>query len=232
MPADLPDDESTPARKGKIARMPSAIRAEVNRRLDEGQSGPVIIAWLHRQPEVLAVLDEHFHEQPISAENLSQWRQGGYQDHRRRMERVADTLDLARHARGVQEAGGGSMDLPAAIAGSQLMQVLADFDPETLKVELAKDPTAWLGILEMLARLQRSKADELVARQNERKLDQAERKLVLEETRFRRQTAELFLKFYADKRAAEIAESKADTEVKMGELIEHMFGKRPAHLPA
>ena len=67
-------------RTGKIARLPSAVREELNRRLDEGVSGKALVAWLNALPEVQAILRAQFGGQPINAVNLTKWRQGGYRD--------------------------------------------------------------------------------------------------------------------------------------------------------
>jgi hypothetical protein len=60
------------ARTGKIARLPEAIRIELNQRLLDGQLGPEILPWLNTHPE----LDL---KTPINAANLSSWRLGAYQ---------------------------------------------------------------------------------------------------------------------------------------------------------
>jgi hypothetical protein len=66
------------ARNGKIARLPRNIRDQLNRRLDEGESGVRLVAWLNSLPEVQAVLDQDFEGRPINEQNLTEWRQGGY----------------------------------------------------------------------------------------------------------------------------------------------------------
>jgi hypothetical protein len=65
-------------RTGKIARLPKLIRDELNRRLDNGADGPELLAWLNALPEVQAVLAEKFAGRPLSKQNLSDWRLGGY----------------------------------------------------------------------------------------------------------------------------------------------------------
>ncbi len=68
------------ARKGKIARLPCACREEVNRRLEQAEPAPKLLAWLNALPEVQKVLREEFDGVPISEQNLSRWRQGGFQE--------------------------------------------------------------------------------------------------------------------------------------------------------
>jgi hypothetical protein len=67
-------------RNGKIARLPLAIRQELNRRLDEGEQGKKLVAWLNSLPEVQTIVTEEFGGKPIREQNLSEWKQGGYRD--------------------------------------------------------------------------------------------------------------------------------------------------------
>jgi hypothetical protein len=67
-------------RHGKIARLPKAVRDELNRRLENGQSGKRLVAWLNKLPQVRHVLAEDFGGKPIREQNLSEWKAGGYGD--------------------------------------------------------------------------------------------------------------------------------------------------------
>lgn len=67
-------------RRGKIARLPTRIRHELNVRLENGEPGPELLAWLNALPEVQAVLAAQFGGRPIRQQNLSEWRLGGWQD--------------------------------------------------------------------------------------------------------------------------------------------------------
>jgi len=68
------------ARIGKIARLPGGIRAQLNSRLHDGAEGTQIVLWLNSLPEVRKILAQHCDGRPISEQNLSQWRQGGYEE--------------------------------------------------------------------------------------------------------------------------------------------------------
>jgi len=74
------------SRHGKIARLPHALRDELNQRLLNGDSGPQLVAWLNARDDVRAVLAEHFAGRPITEDNLSEWRRGGYRDWREKQE--------------------------------------------------------------------------------------------------------------------------------------------------
>ncbi|PWU12510.1 MAG: hypothetical protein C5B50_21280 [Verrucomicrobia bacterium] len=68
------------ARLGKIARLPHAIREQINLRLQNGESGQPILNWLNSLPEVRSIVESEFGGQPVSHSNLTRWRQGGYRD--------------------------------------------------------------------------------------------------------------------------------------------------------
>ena len=59
-------------RKGKIGRLPHAVREELNRRLWDGEAGGSLLAWLNGLPRAEA--------RAITKQNLSEWRKGGWED--------------------------------------------------------------------------------------------------------------------------------------------------------
>jgi hypothetical protein len=63
----------------KIANLPSKIRDELNYRIADGEQGAELVAWLNSKPEVVRVITERFDGTPIFEQNLSEWRQRGYQ---------------------------------------------------------------------------------------------------------------------------------------------------------
>ena len=67
-------------RNGKIARLPRAVRQELNGRLAEGEQGKRLVAWLNELPEVQAIVTAEFGGKPVREQNLSEWKQGGYRD--------------------------------------------------------------------------------------------------------------------------------------------------------
>jgi hypothetical protein len=68
------------ARIGKIARLPKPIREQLNQRLENGESGTSLVAWLNQLPEAQKIITEQFAGKPIRPQNLSEWRKGGYLD--------------------------------------------------------------------------------------------------------------------------------------------------------
>jgi hypothetical protein len=85
-------------RNGKIARLPSAVRDELNRRLQDGETGPDLVAWLNGRDDVQAMLKDKFNGRPMTEHNLSEWRQGGFEEWRQGQE----SLELAS---GIMEEG-------------------------------------------------------------------------------------------------------------------------------
>ena len=47
-------------RRSKIARLPRGIREQLNSRLDQGEEGTSLVAWLNSLPEVQSTLASHF----------------------------------------------------------------------------------------------------------------------------------------------------------------------------
>jgi hypothetical protein len=210
-------DEADITRKGKIASLPLAIRTELNRRLDDGARGPQLLAWLNTQAEVLEVLDQLWGEQPINAQNLTEWRQGGYQDWIRRREKVENLKVLSEFALKLGKAGGGNIaDGGAAIAGGRIL---------TLLEELAEDGDAEQieTLVSSLYLLRQGDLEKEKIGIRKKVLDQRDQVIELNKKRFQRQTCELFLKWYADQRVKEVVESRSTNAEKIELLGQRIF---------
>ena len=85
-------------RNGKIARLPKAIREELNRRLADGEPGKELVAWLNGLPQVRHVLAGDFGGRPVREQNLSEWRQGGYVEWLRQQEALELVRNLSAEA--------------------------------------------------------------------------------------------------------------------------------------
>jgi hypothetical protein len=92
---------------GKIARLPRSLRDELNHRLDDGEPGGGLLEWLNALPAVRAVLAAEFGGCRINAQNLSNWRMGGYQDWLKQQERRASVRQLAEDAGELTGDAGG-----------------------------------------------------------------------------------------------------------------------------
>ena len=96
-------------RIGKIARLPRVVRDELNRRLNDGENGNKILAWLNELPEVREILKSEFGGTPIGKQNLWAWRHGGYRDWVMR----EDTMELA------QRFGEEAEEVAGSVAGRE-----------------------------------------------------------------------------------------------------------------
>ncbi len=96
-------------RTGKIARLPFALREQLNRRLRENEPSDPLLAWLNALPEVQTLLKDQFQGSPISRQNLSDWRQGGFAEWEFRQEFAAevllDTQDIKGESAQIDQGG-------------------------------------------------------------------------------------------------------------------------------
>lgn len=96
-------------RTGKIARLPLAIREQLNRLLLDGRWGKDILPWINSQPEVRAILDAIYGGEPVSKQNLSNWRQGGYRDWLAQQQALEAVRLLGANAKELDEVGEGQL---------------------------------------------------------------------------------------------------------------------------
>jgi hypothetical protein len=91
---------------GKIARLPLFIRNQLNERLQNGEEGKELVDWLNSLRVVQGLLVEKFGGRPISEQNLSGWKQRGYEDWCRREEKRALLRDFLDEAEELEEEVG------------------------------------------------------------------------------------------------------------------------------
>jgi hypothetical protein len=123
-------------RNGKIARLPQVIRDQLNHRLDDGEPGGGLLEWLNTLPAVQAVLAAEFGGSRINAQNLSNWRKGGYQHWLKQQERrnlvrelTENAEELAADAGGVEVSNHLSAVLVAELAASARDSLATLTDP-------------------------------------------------------------------------------------------------------
>jgi hypothetical protein len=124
-------------RNGKIARIPRDIRDELNHRLSDGEPGKLLVAWLNAHPDVREVLALYFQGRPVTEQNLSEWKAGGYQDwlrHQAVMELTRTAEEESRELQGDDDPSplcDRFSGLVASVAVQMLRQMTADGIPET-----------------------------------------------------------------------------------------------------
>jgi len=115
-------------RTGKIARVSRNLREELNRRLRDGQQGKRLVEWLNSLPEVQAALAQEFGGRPISEQNLSEWKQGGYREWLAHQDALERGRNLAAEAGELTVAAGAFADHLAVVLTARYAEALAQWD--------------------------------------------------------------------------------------------------------
>jgi hypothetical protein len=129
--------------RGKIARLPKAVRDQLNQMILDGLP----------YAEIPARLGDIAKD--INQDNLSTWKTGGHQEWLKEQQRVEDcrisqelTLDLAMERQGIE-----SFQAPNKIAAALICEALADLGSETFRKAIAANPLNALRMLNTLSRL-------------------------------------------------------------------------------
>jgi hypothetical protein len=110
---------------GKIARLPRAVREELNRRLDDGEPADTLLPWLNERPEVQHVLAAQFGGRPVSPQNLSEWRQRGFRIWQRQRTACESAAALAERGQALGKTTRQSLsDHLARVLAAELFQCL------------------------------------------------------------------------------------------------------------
>jgi hypothetical protein len=142
-------------RKGKIARLPRSIRDELNHRLDDGEQSARLVIWLNSLEEVKAVLDLDFNGRPITEQNVSDWKQGGFVDWQQLQESrewvriVTDEADQVAEESGLMPLSDRVSSMAALALGKLIRGLAAGAESDSAK----RDDL--LRVLKELARLRR-----------------------------------------------------------------------------
>ncbi len=131
-----------PTRRGKIARLPRAIRTELNHRLDEGDPQKDLVVWLNSLPEVKEVLKLHFEGKPISPQNLSEWKLGGYRDWRAQIE----AQEIARCLREDTTTWESENETLPSMAETLALWLATRLAAETRRIAEAEGDEGWMRL--------------------------------------------------------------------------------------
>ena len=178
------------SRTGKIARLSKPIRAELNRRLDDGEKGTELVDWLNGEPEVQAVLKWQFQGRPINEQNLCEWKQGGYADWLRHQESCDLVRRLTEQSEDLEATAG---DFSVSDRFSTLLAAELARLAEALLEEITDPRERWQRLRELLQELGRLRRD-----------DHQAARLQMDQKRWERETEHLD----AQDRDREIAEEK------------------------
>jgi hypothetical protein len=140
-------------RNGKIARLPQAIRQELNQRLQDGQKGRQLVQWLNGLPEVQAVMAAEFNAKPIAERNLSAWKTGGYMSWQQDQQAREGLASFLEEAGGLQDAAKeGLTERMAVFVSVRMALQLKKMDSLPDGAEKSKIWSQLLGSLVLLRR--------------------------------------------------------------------------------
>jgi hypothetical protein len=143
-------------RYGKIARLPRHLREELNRRIDNGEPGVRLVAWLNTLPEVNQVLESDFDGREISEQNLSEWKDHGFRKWHAHQDALALTRDVIANADELAKASGGALADSLAIAvAARYATALENCDGE-ISAEIREQLKALKSVNREVVRLRRS----------------------------------------------------------------------------
>jgi hypothetical protein len=198
-------------RKGKIARLPHDLRTDLNRRLRDNQTAAEILPWLNGQAAVKSILAASFSGEPISDQNLSNWRAGGYQDWLKQQERLDQIQSLSELSADMAAASGSSTaDTACEIAGGRILEVLESLPQDDLT-----------KILPALTALRNAQTAKLRAEIDNKRAGVSAETLALERQKWSYRAAETLLDAITDRmsRAQEIASSNVSRSEKIAQLV-------------
>jgi len=138
---------------GKVARLPVAIRQELNWRLLNGEEGRQLLAWLNGLPEVQALMAAHFQGQSIGDMNLSRWKHGGYMAWCEQQMVLASVATIFEHSNELQQAAqNGLTDRMNMVLTARLAQELQRLDSMSEGADKTKACRELIGTLSLLKR--------------------------------------------------------------------------------
>lgn len=222
-------------KKSKIEKLPKALRDELGERYLDGADFPEIAEWINNEPEAVKRWTLHFPDKPfLTADNFSCWkRDGGFAAWKEEWA----THQLADRCMRIANASGGNITRgAAAILGGQILagiEALAD-DPDPIGGDEDSDqdkPSKEDRLVKLAMALKMGAEAEAIPlktqlAQGKAKLDTE--KLALEKKKFRRTTCELFLEYFEDQRAKEIAANPSTPkDRKLDLLADIFFGEEP-----
>lgn len=209
---------------GKIDTLPAAIRDALNQRLEDGQTGSVILPWINGLAEVKAHLKINFRGAEITDQNLSNWRNGGFKKWQQRREQTQRSKELVEYARGLGEGSGEVFAGGAAIAGGMILEVLESLDVRRQVELLEEKPENLPAFISSLARLQQTTGQQEERAMKAKRLEMDREALDLAIEKHQLATAEKLLQKATSQEVQAIINSSSPKRVKMDQLRIALFG--------
>ena len=205
------------ADKSKIGRLPFAIRNAVAKMLRDGATARQVCEFVNASAD-FASLRRETGCGPLNPQNVTDWRSGGYIAWCREQQRAERLRALAESAYHIADATGNA---PAGVGSSILAGRLLDM------LEHADDSSV-LELAGAVVNLRKGENDAARLELDRRRADLQRESLELERDKFRRQTCELFLKWYSDRKAVSIADGPGTNEEKVKALLAYMDAQESA----
>ena len=131
------------------------MREKLTRRLQDGEPGGPLLAWLNALPTVQAVLAREFSGSPVSKQNLCEWRAGGFAEWQARQETLAQARELAADADEITAATDGRLtDHLATVLAMRYAAALAGWNGEVTE-EFRRKLRALRGLCQDIVELRR-----------------------------------------------------------------------------
>ena len=158
------------SRRGKIAQLPRAIRHQLNLRLQDGEEGKSLVAWLNSLPEAQAIVAAGFGGKPIREQNLSEWKHGGYRDWLLQQQ----ALEVAVHL--WENAGELADEDRPPLSDSLALCVTARYAVACREISATEGPEGWRLLRELCADLVKIRRGDHSAGRLELERDRLEQK--------------------------------------------------------
>lgn len=205
---------------GKIAQLPHKIREQLNRRLRNGEQGPELLPWLNELPAVKKVLAAHFDGKAINHQNLSAWRQGGYERWLASQRELDEIRGLKQEAQDwAKAAGGGMIRGTARMAAARMFKMIKNLEPEKV------------GMMDMIklsyaisALLHAEQENDWLAH-DETKVKLSDERVTIQWDKLQRDQVAIAMRVLDDEHAKAIHAGRINNATKIEMLGHRMFGK-------
>jgi hypothetical protein len=215
------NNESERALMGKIARLPKAIREQVNRRIEDGQPASVMVPWLNELPQVRKVMGRYFGGAEINHRNISNWRASGYQRWLEKQERLAELKELAEDAKDYCDASGKNLARGmASLAAAKILKMLKELPPEKCS------PAELTRIAFAVAALVQGEQNYVRLKYEQTRVYQGNERLVLSWDKHMRGCVAIAQRVLEDQLAKDIQDADIDNGEKIELLGHHLFGHK------
>jgi hypothetical protein len=212
---------------GKIARLPDAVREQLNRRLRDHEPASGLLPWLNSLPSVKKILARFFASAPITPQNLSNWRATGFQRWLAKQIPLDLLKDHSHDARALARAARGLASGGAALAADRLFALLHPASGQELSHE------ELLKIIPPIISLRKADQKDLHLKHEKYKVRQRDAHLLLLRDKHQRDVAAIALRVRHDETARLIEAAPIDYEAKIELIGRHLFGEfwQPRLLP-